>query len=155
MRFGGAGDGGAGNSNGAADAAQEGGRRILNGVTMTIPAGKTVAIVGSSGSGKSTLLRLLYRFYDVTGGGEGRITVDGQDVRDVSLRSLRAKVGLIHTCLSPYVGPYLISYLAIALAACQGGPYSHLSKPLSRPLSNLLSSHCARCGPRWALFTPI
>jgi ATP-binding cassette, subfamily B (MDR/TAP), member 7 len=61
-------------------------RTILNGVTMEIPAGKTVAIVGSSGSGKSTILRLLYRFYDAS---EGSISIDGQDIKTVKLRSLR------------------------------------------------------------------
>jgi ATP-binding cassette, subfamily B (MDR/TAP), member 7 len=61
-------------------------RTILNGVTMEIPAGKTVAIVGSSGSGKSTILRLLYRFYDSS---DGSITIDGQDIKQVKLNSLR------------------------------------------------------------------
>lgn len=61
-------------------------RTILNGISMTIPAGKTVAIVGSSGSGKSTILRLLYRFYDAS---EGSICIDGQDIRDVKMASLR------------------------------------------------------------------
>ena len=61
-------------------------RTILDGVTMEIPAGKTVAIVGSSGSGKSTILRLLYRFYDAT---EGSISIDDQDIKTVKLRSLR------------------------------------------------------------------
>ena len=93
----GTGTGGTGSGSDAASA-EAGGRRILNGVTLTIPAGQTVAIVGSSGSGKSTLLRLLYRFYDA---GAGRITVDGQDIRGVTLRSLRAKVRLY----SPYLAP--------------------------------------------------
>lgn len=61
-------------------------RTILNGVTMEIPAGKTVAIVGSSGSGKSTILRLLYRFYDAS---EGSISIDDQDIKTVKLHSLR------------------------------------------------------------------
>src|SRR5262249_6821050 len=58
--------------------AYEPARRILRGLTFTVPAGRTVAIVGPSGAGKSTLSRLLFRFYDVTG---GRITIDGQDLR--------------------------------------------------------------------------
>ena len=61
-------------------------RTILNGITMNIPAGKTVAIVGSSGSGKSTILRLLYRFYDAS---SGSISIDGQDIKTVKMNSLR------------------------------------------------------------------
>ena len=57
-----------------------------------MPAGKTVAIVGPSGAGKSTISRLLFRFYDVTG---GRITIDGQDIRDVTQESLRAAIGMV------------------------------------------------------------
>ncbi len=70
----------------------EANRSILEHVTFTIPAGATVAVVGPSGSGKSTLARLLYRFYDVTG---GAITIDGQDIRDVSQSSLRAAIGIV------------------------------------------------------------
>ena len=68
------------------------GRPILHGVSFDIPAGKTVAVVGASGAGKSTLARLLYRFYDVTG---GRITVDGQDIRSVTQASLRRSIGIV------------------------------------------------------------
>jgi len=67
-------------------------RQILFDVSFTIPAGKTVAVVGPSGAGKSTLSRLLFRFYDVTG---GRITVDGQDLRTVRQDSLRAAIGIV------------------------------------------------------------
>jgi len=67
-------------------------RQILYGVSFTIPAGGNVAVVGPSGSGKSTLARLLYRFYDVTG---GRIAIDGQDVRGVTQDSLRAAIGIV------------------------------------------------------------
>jgi len=67
-------------------------RQILHDVSFTIPAGRTVAVVGPSGAGKSTLSRLLFRFYDVTG---GRITVDGQDIRDVRQGSLRAAIGIV------------------------------------------------------------
>jgi ATP-binding cassette, subfamily B, heavy metal transporter len=67
-------------------------REILHGVSFTIPAGKRVAIVGPTGSGKSTISRLLFRFYDVTG---GRILIDGQDIRDVRQDSVRAAIGVV------------------------------------------------------------
>ncbi len=67
-------------------------RPILHAVSFEIPAGKTVAVVGASGAGKSTLARLLYRFYDVTG---GRITIDGQDIRRVTQASLRRAIGIV------------------------------------------------------------
>jgi ABC-type transport system involved in Fe-S cluster assembly fused permease/ATPase subunit len=67
-------------------------RPILKGISFEVPAGKTVAVVGPSGAGKSTLSRLLYRFYDVQ---EGAITIDGQDVRDVKQKSLRAVIGMV------------------------------------------------------------
>ncbi|KAA8906424.1 P-loop containing nucleoside triphosphate hydrolase protein [Sphaerosporella brunnea] len=67
-------------------------RPILKNVSFTIPAGKKTAIVGPSGCGKSTILRLLFRFYDVQ---SGRILVDGQDIRDVTLESLRKAVGVV------------------------------------------------------------
>jgi ATP-binding cassette, subfamily B, heavy metal transporter len=67
-------------------------RPILKGISFEVPAGKTVAVVGPSGAGKSTLSRLLYRFYDVQ---EGSITIDGQDVRDVTQKSLRSVIGMV------------------------------------------------------------
>ncbi len=67
-------------------------RQILSEVSFEIPAGKTVAVVGSSGAGKSTLARLLFRFYDVSG---GRISIDGQDIRAVTQASLRAAIGIV------------------------------------------------------------
>jgi ATP-binding cassette, subfamily B, heavy metal transporter len=71
-------------------------REILHGVSFEIPAGKTVAVVGPSGSGKSTLARLLYRFYDVSNRDEGgRITLDGQDIAQVTQASVRAAIGIV------------------------------------------------------------
>ena len=67
-------------------------RPVLKDVSFTVPAGKSVAIVGASGAGKSTLSRLLFRFYDVV---EGAISIDGQDIRAVSQSSLRAAIGIV------------------------------------------------------------
>lgn len=67
-------------------------RLILKGVSLTVGAGQTVAIVGSSGSGKSTIGRLLFRFYDVTG---GALRIDGHDVRDVTQASLHDQIGVV------------------------------------------------------------
>lgn len=72
--------------------AYEADRPILQGASFAIPAGKTLAVVGPSGAGKSTLARLLYRFYDVTG---GQICIDGQDIRQVTQASLRAAIGIV------------------------------------------------------------
>ncbi|MFQ6017137.1 MAG: ABCB family ABC transporter ATP-binding protein/permease [Kiloniellaceae bacterium] len=67
-------------------------RPILKDVSFTVPAGRTVAIVGPSGAGKSTVSRILFRFYDVTG---GRVLIDGQDLREVTQESLRAAIGIV------------------------------------------------------------
>ena len=67
-------------------------RPILQNVSIDVPAGQTVAIVGSSGSGKSTIGRLLFRFYDVSG---GSLTIDGQDVRDITQKSLHDSIGVV------------------------------------------------------------
>ena len=67
-------------------------REILKGVSLQVEAGQTVAIVGSTGSGKSTIGRLLFRFYDVTG---GSLTIDGQDIRDVTQSSLHDVIGVV------------------------------------------------------------
>ena len=72
--------------------AYESARPILKGLSFEVPAGNTVAIVGPSGAGKSTISRLLFRFYDVTG---GSITIDGQDLRSVSQHSLRSAIGMV------------------------------------------------------------
>ncbi len=65
---------------------------ILKGVDFAVPAGAKLAIVGPTGAGKSTISRLLFRFYDVTG---GRILIDGEDIRDVTQASLRAAIGVV------------------------------------------------------------
>lgn len=67
-------------------------RRILDGISFVVPAGKSVAIVGTSGSGKSTILRLLFRFYDAH---SGDIKIDGQNIRKVTLESLRKTIGVV------------------------------------------------------------
>jgi ATP-binding cassette, subfamily B, heavy metal transporter len=67
-------------------------RQILRGLNFRVKAGTMTAIVGPSGAGKSTIARLMFRFYDVTG---GRILIDGQDVRDVAQNSLRAAIGIV------------------------------------------------------------
>jgi ATP-binding cassette, subfamily B, heavy metal transporter len=67
-------------------------REILKGISFEVPAGHRVAVVGPSGAGKSTISRLLFRFYEVSG---GRISIDGQNVRDVTQKSLRSAIGMV------------------------------------------------------------
>jgi len=67
-------------------------RPILKGISFTVPAGRTVAVVGPSGAGKSTISRLIFRFYDLSG---GRITIDGQDISRVTQKSLRTMIGMV------------------------------------------------------------
>ena len=67
-------------------------RIVLKGISFTVPAGKTVAVVGPSGAGKSTISRILYRFYDIK---SGSVTIDGQDIRDVTQARLRAAIGIV------------------------------------------------------------
>jgi len=64
----------------------------LDNISITVPAGKTVALVGTSGAGKSTVMNMVPRFYDVTG---GRVVIDGQDIRDVTFKSLRGAMALV------------------------------------------------------------
>ena len=72
--------------------AYEPARPILKGLSFEVPAGRTVAIVGPSGAGKSTVSRLIFRFYEITG---GRILIDGQDIREVTQASLRHAIGMV------------------------------------------------------------
>ncbi|MCC2595673.1 ABC transporter ATP-binding protein/permease [Pusillimonas sp. MFBS29] len=74
------------------DFGYEGNRQILFDVSLTIPAGNTLAVVGSSGAGKSTLSRLLFRFYDVTA---GTIRINGKDIRGLTQASLRQHIGIV------------------------------------------------------------
>ena len=67
-------------------------REILKGISFEVPAGHRVAVVGPSGAGKSTISRLLFRFYDVSG---GRISIDGEDIRSVTQKSLRTAIGMV------------------------------------------------------------
>jgi ATP-binding cassette subfamily B protein len=72
--------------------AYEADRPILHGISLTIPAGQTVAVVGPSGSGKSTLARLLFRFYDVQ---QGAIRIDGQEIKQLTQDSVRRAIGIV------------------------------------------------------------
>ena len=72
--------------------AYEADRPILHGISLIIPAGKTVAVVGPSGSGKSTLARLLFRFYDVQ---QGTIRIDGHEIRQLTQDSVRKAIGIV------------------------------------------------------------
>lgn len=67
-------------------------RIIFQGLTLKVPAGKKIALVGHSGSGKTTLVKLLYRFYDVN---SGSIKIDGKDIRDVKQESLRSEMAIV------------------------------------------------------------
>ncbi|CAH8275031.1 unnamed protein product [Arabidopsis lyrata] len=67
-------------------------RKILDGISFEVPAGKSVAIVGSSGSGKSTILRMIFRFFDTD---SGNVKIDGQNIKEVSLKSLRSSIGVV------------------------------------------------------------
>ena len=71
----------------------EEGKEVLHDINLTIPKGKTIALVGQSGSGKSTLADLIPRYYDVS---EGSLTIDGTDIRDLSIKSLRSLIGNVN-----------------------------------------------------------
>ena len=79
----------------------EEGQEVLKDINVTIPAGKTVAFVGSSGGGKTTVCHLLPRFYEVD---EGRITLDGTDIRDITRDSLRRNIGIVQQDVFLFTG---------------------------------------------------
>jgi ATP-binding cassette subfamily B protein len=81
--------------------AYDGGENVLKNVSLDIPAGKMIALVGPSGGGKTTLCHLIPRFYDVK---EGRITIDGKDIRDVTLHSLRRNIGIVQQDVFLFAG---------------------------------------------------
>src|SRR5690606_39000055 len=74
------------------DFAYQPGRQILKGLSLTIAAGETIALVGPSGAGKTTICSLLPRFYEIDA---GAISVDGTDIRDMTLASLRSHIGIV------------------------------------------------------------
>lgn len=80
------------------------GVRVLSGVSLHIPAGSTMALVGPSGGGKSTLCHLIPRFYDIT---SGRNTIDGTDIRGVTLQSLRSQIGIVQQDVLLFAGTIL------------------------------------------------
>ena len=79
----------------------DGAEEVLNNINLTVPAGAYMALVGSSGAGKTTLCSLIPRFYDVT---EGTIRVDGKDIRDVTLNSLRNHIGMVQQDVYLFAG---------------------------------------------------
>ena len=78
--------------------------KVLNHINLEIPKGAYIALVGSSGAGKTTLCSLIPRFYDVT---EGRILIDGMDIRDVTLKSLRNRIGMVQQDVYLFAGTIL------------------------------------------------
>ena len=93
-------------------------RVVLKGISFTVPAGHTIAVVGPSGAGKSTISRILYRFYDIK---SGRVTIDGQDIRDVTQESLRSVIGIVpqDTVLFNDTVQYNIAYGRIGASEAQ------------------------------------
>ena len=76
-------------------------RIVLNDINLSIKSGETVAFVGPSGAGKTTLCSLVPRFYDVTA---GRITIDGIDIRDIKMKSLRRQIGIVQQDVFLFAG---------------------------------------------------
>jgi ABC-type transport system involved in Fe-S cluster assembly fused permease/ATPase subunit len=107
--------------------AYEAGRPILKDVSFEVPAGKMVAIVGPSGAGKSTISRLLFRFYDLS---KGKVTIDGQNIKDVTQDSLRAAIGMVpqDTVLFNDTIEYNIRYGKPATTHAQVREAAHLAQ---------------------------
>jgi len=84
--------------------AYENGKSVLSHIDLTIPSGKTLALVGPSGGGKTTLCHLLPRFYEIR---SGSITIDGTDIRDIALKSLRRNVGIVQQDVFLFAGSVL------------------------------------------------
>ena len=82
--------------------------KVLDHVSLNVPAGSYVALVGSSGGGKTTLCSLIPRFYDVTG---GSVCIDGNDVRDVTLQSLRNNIGIVQQDVYLFAGTVMDNIL--------------------------------------------
>ncbi len=80
---------------------EENTEKVLNHIDLNVPAGSYMALVGSSGAGKSTLCSLIPRFYDVTG---GSVKIDGKDIRDLTLKSLRNHIGIVQQDVYLFVG---------------------------------------------------
>ncbi|XP_075252634.1 ATP-dependent translocase ABCB1-like isoform X2 [Convolutriloba macropyga] len=100
------------------------GQRVLNGLSLTIPSGHKVALVGFSGCGKSTLMQLLLRFYDPE---EGRVTVDGEDVRQFDLGSLRSNMAIVSQEPVLFQGT-IFENIAYGLDLAQPVTYSQVQK---------------------------
>jgi ATP-binding cassette subfamily B protein len=79
----------------------DGNEKVLQNINLSIPAGQTIALVGPSGGGKTTMCHLIPRFYEVM---EGRITIDGRDIRDYTLKSLRQNIGLVQQDIFLFAG---------------------------------------------------
>ena len=109
----------------------------LDGVSFKVPKGSSVALVGESGAGKSTILRLLYRFYDLKEG-NGRIMIDGQDIRDITQASLRKAIGVVPQ--DPVLFNASIGYnIGSVYKWCEGEGIVFLTFPAAMASSALLT----------------
>jgi ATP-binding cassette subfamily B protein len=121
-------------------------RTVLKGISFTVPAGKTVAVVGPSGAGKSTISRILYRFYDIK---SGLVTIDGQDIRDVTQASLRAVIGIVpqDTVLFNDTVKYNIAYGRIGATEAQIQEAARLAQ-IDKSIALLPQGYDAMVGER-------